>query len=117
MSTATRPIRTAQTMLGIDPPSRGAANSCKHLRSNIPLTRTRRFATVLVVRSPLAQGGNEMNEKRFQVQDVSVGSAGVAARPAVVDTTTGNVVHTYRRNERHLAEAMAAKLNDSTEAL
>lgn len=49
---------------------------------------------------------------RFYVQPVSVGAAGVTARPAVCDSATGRTVKVYRRTDEHVANALAARLND-----
>lgn len=52
-----------------------------------------------------------MSAPRYTVVLVSVGEAGLTARPAVWDTVELRTVHTYRQDQRKLAEAMAAKLN------
>jgi hypothetical protein len=52
---------------------------------------------------------------RYEVGDVSVGDAGLTARPAVVDKVTGRTVKVYRRTERALATAHAQRLNEAPE--
>lgn len=52
-----------------------------------------------------------MSSERYIVTHVSVGAAGLTQRPAVYDTQTRQIVHTYRQKQEHLAHAMAEKLN------
>ena len=51
------------------------------------------------------------DDPRFTVQLVSVGEAGLTARPAVWDRVAQKTVYIYLANERHLAEKIAEKLN------
>lgn len=75
------------------------------------------FATQDEAIAPLARFGVDLTPKtpRYIVQDVSVGAAGVTARPAVYDTEEQRTVKVYRRTERHLAEGTAARLNAALE--
>ena len=49
---------------------------------------------------------------RYVVIEVSVGEAGLTARPALYDTETKRTLHIYRRSDRAAAERKAAELND-----
>lgn len=49
--------------------------------------------------------------ERYRVAELSVGDAGLTARPAVYDTVARVTVKVYRRNEAQLAEDHVARLN------